>query len=200
MKIQQKYGPGGRYQLVATLGDYDGYPPVEGLIVDHPPRVQNPEHLGMACYLAFGNWSGGELQLPVKVGPATAEAMMRDAARSGIGLHPAPIEYYPKPLPIGTQEMRLSRSLEGASLPGIYDVRIDEWSGSLRSHTSAIVPSNSFLFDSRGSSLRAHLAVGVLFANDVQADEIVLEEEVSRGERDRLASLLSAVRLGMRFR
>lgn len=199
MKVQPKHGPGGRYVLVATLGDYDGFPPTDAFIVDHQPRVINPERLGMACYLAFGSWCGGELHLPVKVGPATANAMVRDAAPSGISLHPNPIEYYPKPLPIGTRELKLTRELAVVNAATIQDLQIDQWSGSLRSHSSVIVPSNSFLFDSTSGGIRAHLAVAMLFANDAQADLVVVENEVEECEKERLTELFGAVRLGIRF-
>lgn len=199
MKIERKLGLGGRYQLVSVLGEYDAHPPVDRLIIDHQPRAENPELVGMACYLAFGNWCGGELQLPVKIGPATADAMARDSARAGVGLLPAPIEYYPKPLPLGVREIRVSRSLDRMPADTILDVRIDQWSGSMRSHTSVILPTNSFLFDSQSGGVRAHLAVAVLFANDIQADQLVVEGVVSEAEMERLTALLSAVRIGVRF-
>jgi hypothetical protein len=199
MKIERKLGLGGRYQLVSVLGEYDAHPPVDRLIVDHPPRVENAELIGMACYLAFGRWCGGELQLPVKVGPATANAMMRDAAVSGVSLLPSPIEYYPKPLPLGVREVRLSRMLRIDSAAAVYDVRVDQWAGSLRSHTSVVVPSNSFLLDGMAGNVRASLAVALLFANDVQVDSLVIEEHVPEDEKDKLAALLSAVRIGVKF-
>lgn len=199
MKIETKLTPGGQYSLAAVLGDYDGQPPVNELIVDHPPRVENPELIGMACYLAFGRWCGGELQLPVKVGPATADAMRRDAAASGIGLLPAPIEYYPKPLPLGVREARLSRSLDIDEKAAIHDVRIDQWAGSLRGHSRLVVPSNSFLIDGVGNEVRAHLAVALLFADDMQVDSLSVESAASEDDRPNLASLLSAVRIGIQF-
>lgn len=196
MIIHAQTNNAAQFGLWATLSDYDGTPPAEALLLDHKPTHSNPDRVAVAAYLAFGRWCGGELTLPSKISPATASAIAFDA-------HPLhtlcqPIEYYPKALPIGQHRITLSLGLPiDDERPTICDLPAHRWNGSLRSLSSVAVGSNSFLFRQSENDVRPILAVGLLFAEDVSADVLILETAVEPSELTRLRALLSAVRLGL---
>ncbi|MGP9613502.1 hypothetical protein ACT3TE_09605 [Brachybacterium sp. AOP42-B2-9] len=204
MKISWKstnYGQTGFH--VDKLGEYDATPPVDALLLDRAPRTLNPERQAIAAYLAFSPWISGELHLPQRLGPNTAAAIERDLAH--VQVRPAPVEYYPKPLEVGLREVSVVLDELGHSGNGAFInvVRASEWAGSLRGLQSIVVSSNAFALDSAAStetpSIRARLAVAVLFAGEISADILVLPQglALSDAELDSLRSLLLAARLGL---
>lgn len=206
MKISWHGNDYGMTGLHAEPGEYDASLPVDSLLIDYAPRNINPERLAVAAYLAFGRWVSGDLQLPAKLGPATAAAIERDLKH--VHVRPGPIEYYPKPLEIGTREIRLNFT-EAKTDPFTQDsmtiLPSSGWNGGLRGLRSMTIASNAFALDSDTShpqeSIRARLAVGVLFAGDLSADRFVVQtpELITDSEISRLTDLLLSVRLGLSF-
>ncbi|MFH0413084.1 hypothetical protein ACG98H_13645 [Corynebacterium sp. L4756] len=72
------------------------------------PFKINPEVEAVALTLLFGRFSGGEMEFAHKVGPNTAKAIQRYLEPT-MGFI-TPIEYYPKPLPLGTETIRVDES------------------------------------------------------------------------------------------
>ncbi|WP_169251280.1 hypothetical protein [Brevibacterium sp. 'Marine'] len=187
----------------SELHEYDAAPPVSSLLMDRAPVSINPEREAIAGYLAFGRWVSGDLQLPHRLGPNTAAAIENDLDH--VQVRPGPIEYYPKPLEIGLREVELNFDTK---FPTVADCALtilpaSEWSGSLRSLRSMAIASNAFVLDAAASSssvsIRARLAVAVLFAGDLSADSFVISADIEEREKQKLGNLLLSVRLGVRF-
>lgn len=203
MKINIKKNTYAPFNLVSERGEYDAIPPVDTLQVDFAPQLLNSDRLAIASYLVFGDFSSGEFELPIKCSPAAAEAIEQDAAP--VQLRPAPIEYYPKALSIGQITAAVQFDLAPASKEhGTVSVLpSDRYNGMIAGHKQLIVSSNAFLFDSlnhRQSSIRARLAVAVLFAEDFGIDTLRIENiKIEADEKTALVRLLSACRLGLEF-
>lgn len=204
MKITWKGTLTGQVGFHAELQEYDAVPPVDSLLIDHAPASMNPEREAVAAYLAFGHWTSGDLQLPHRVGPNTAAAIEQDMQH--IAIRPGPIEYYPKPLEIGSRKVHLgfdANSVKDA-MPAIAVLQSTSWVGALRAMQSVAVASNAFTLDRAVSSthecIRSRLAVGVLFAADLSADTLIVSgSNIPELEKARLANLLLSVRLGVHF-
>ena len=195
-----------RIGLHVELGEYDASPPVTSLLLDYAPLSMNPERLAIAAYLAFGSWASGDFLLPTKLGPATASAIERDLKH--VDVRPGPIEYYPKPLEVGVREVSLLITKEptlSCSDSTIAVLPSSSWNGGMRGLRSITVASNAFALDIAASStpesIRARLAVGVLFAGDLSADCISIQcsQPLPDSEKSRISALLLSVRLGARF-
>lgn len=203
MRITWKSTHYGQVGLHAELDEYDATPPVDALLMDHAPMLKNPEREGIAAYLAFGRWVSGDLALPHKIGPNTAAAIERDLEL--VHVRPRPIEYYPKPLEIGVREVSVHFEHAGDSCgSSITVLPASRWSGSIRGLQSVSVASNAIAFDDSLSgsfrSVRARLAIAVLFAADVSANTLVVRGDLIAGtERHRIEALLLSTRLGVRY-
>ena len=200
MKIRANPLPSMQFSVSVELDEYDAAPPVGQLLLDRRPRIRQHDRDAIAAYLAFGQWAASGLSLPAKISPATAEAIRADSHLSG-GLIAEPIEYYPKALPIGSADVALTRSIGPSFLqrPELAILQADTWNGAVGTTRSLALGSNAFVLDG-AASVRAHLAVAVLFAADLDADCFALEGwDVPASEQPRLRSLLSAVRLGVDF-
>lgn len=206
MKVSWKstnYGQTGFH--IDQLGEYDATPPVDALLLDRAPRTLNPERQAIAAYLAFSPWVSGDFTLPQRLGPNTAAAIERDLEH--VQVRPAPVEYYPKPLEVGIREVSVVVDQMGHRGSGAFInvLRASEWAGSIRGLQSIAVASNAFALDAASStdleSVRARLAVAVLFAGDLSADSLALPDrpDLPASEREALRSLLLAARLGLRF-
>lgn len=201
IKIQKNtYAP---FNLVSERGEYDAIPPVDTLQVDFAPQLLNSDRLAIASYLVFGDFSSGDFELPLKCSPAAAEAIEQDAAP--VQLRPAPIEYYPKALSAGQITAAVQFDLSSASSEhGIFSILpSDRYNGMIVGHKQLIVSSNAFLFDSlnhRINSIRARLAVAVLFAEDFGVDTLRIDGiTIDAQEKIALVRLLAACRLGLGF-
>lgn len=200
MKIRANPLPSMQFSLSVELDEYDAAPPVGQLLLDRRPRNRQNDRDAIAAYLAFGQWAAAGFSLPAKISPATAEAIRADSHLSG-GLIAEPIEYYPKALPIGSAKVVVTRAIGQSFLERaeLALLQADTWNGAVGTTRSLALGSNAFVLDG-DASVRAHLAVAVLFATDLDADCFVLEGwDVPDGEAQRLRSLLSAVRLGIDF-
>lgn len=199
MKITLGPLPSMQFAITAVLEEYDSSPPVEALLIDREPRKRNNDREALAGYLAFGTFAGSGLQLHRKASPATADAIRFDSVDRALMAHP--IEYYPKALPIGSSSivMTATPSAGFADRAELALVRSDRWNGAIATHRSLAVASNAFVL-AMTTGVRAYLAVAVLLAEDLDADELVLEGwDVDAAEQSRLRALLGAVRLGVRF-
>lgn len=206
MKIKWVNNSLGQSGFKATAVEYDALLPVDTLWMDKAPQKMNPEREAIAAYLAFGEFASGEFELYRKMGPTTATAMVADSEPTQ--LFPQPIEYYPKPLPLGLRKgyVGVSPDILGKDLDGIDAVIAvlpsDQWNGSMTSHKKLAVASNGFLIDAlnRGG-IRARLAVAVLFAEDLNIDSLLVPGDLVPDEQERkaLEDLLLACRLGLQF-
>lgn len=202
MKITTETNTYSAFNLVATRNEYDALPPVDTLQIDFAPVNINPDRLAIASYLAFGAYCSGGFELNVKFSPAAAEAIEQDA--KPVQLRPAPIEYYPKALAIGMGEAAVSFSLPGESHKACIAVLpSDKYNGLITGHNQLIISSNAFFLDAvaqNAYSIRARLAVAVLFAEDLGIDTLTVDgSTIDTTERQSLVRLLTACRLGLTF-
>lgn len=206
MKFKWEAQGHARIGLHVELGEYDANPPVTSLLLDYAPLSMNPERLAIAAYLAFGRWASGDFLLPMKLGPATASAIERDLRH--VDVRPGPIEYYPKPLEVGVREVGLLVGNEHTPAPSDSTITVlpsSSWHGGMRGLRSITVASNAYALDNAASttpeSVRARLAVGVLFAGDLSADRVSIRwpHSLPDTEKSRISALLLSVRLGVRF-
>lgn len=191
---------------VESRHEYDSFPPVSSLTLDHAPTDVNREREAISAYLAFGAWVSGDLELPHRLGPNTASAIERDLAL--VSIRPSPIEYYAKPLDQGSKVVDVHFGPTGllANGPAICVLRSAEWNGALTTVNCIGVASNAFALDAavKGSfeSIRARLAVAVLFAGELSADSLRVHLDgiyVPVEERRRIVELTLSARLGIQF-
>lgn len=202
MKIRTETNTFSPFSLIAERGEYDALPPVNTLHVDFAPTKVNADRLAIASYLVFGAYVSGTIEMPKKFCPATAEAMEQDARP--VQLRPAPIEYYPQPLAIGQRTARIYFELPGESVEGQFSVLpSDSYSGIITGPNKLLLASNAFVFDAltkSAQSIRARLAVAVLFAEDFSIDTFILDgTAIDRKEQRALINLLASCRLGLQF-
>lgn len=200
--LKKQYAP---LALHATPAEYDALPPVDTLFIDHLPTSINADRLAIAAFLAFGSFASGEFSVPNKISAAAAEAIERAAEPTR--LRPYPVEYYPKALPEGAEDAALNFMFETwTTSPAVCVLPSDRFNGSIASHKGLAVSSNAFLLDALSPvshSIRARLAVAVLFAEDFGIASFTVPAEVAEGitavERVRLEELLASCRLSIRF-
>lgn len=181
---------------VVSLSEYDAEPPVRALQIDEAPNTVNPEIEAMALYLIFGSWCGGEFHVAQKVGPNTASTMAED---STVDFFVSPLEYYPKKLPQGTKNIRVSDSFADFGKNTFLSLSSSDWNGSVRSTDALAVATNAMMFMKSKSDYEPILGLALLYAETMSADTL----EVPRSWFDtstftRLQSLLGAVRVGLK--
>lgn len=195
MKFLNGINSSGQYSITFERSEYDAFPPVTELTLDARPEFQNPEREAVASVLLFGKFCGGDFQFSQNVGPATASAIRRFCFPLDVSV--APLEYYPKPLPIGTKSIVLSETLMLGNKAQIVNLPSDKFNGGFRSHDSLVVASNSFMLKKDLNDFLPSLGIAVLFAEDFEVDEIIVKENVGDTEFERCRALLSVIRLGL---
>lgn len=209
MRVEKHTSPTGQWGLQAFAEDYDGTPPLPIVQFDRQPRTLSPDRVALASYLFFGPWMSGRYTSPQWHSPALSQAISRDA-------HPAwlqtePVELYAKALPKGRRSF--SVSLQGADLthdplerdsqaPSLRFMRSDLSSGARVWGPSLELSTNAWLLASGQSvvrQLRVVLGCAVLFAEDVDADEVVIGHSGPSPEVAGLFDLVGASRLGLRL-
>lgn len=189
--------PEGLPALVATRHEYDAVSPAASLRIDALPSERHPDREAMAGYLAFGRWASGDLVMPWPLSPVVAEAIEDDA--SPIRLRLRDVAYAPRSVPQGCR--RINLCLEPTSAPLDDDTLVvvpsTRAAGESITGSTLVIPSNAFILDAGSvGSIRARLAVAVLFAADVDADVLVLcGTGLAPREESRLAALLHSVNL-----
>lgn len=190
--------------LAATPEEYDAFPPVCALMLDDAPRVIDPDRVALASYLAFGDWSSGDLVVPHDVSPAAADAIERDARP--LPIRPRPVEYAARALPesLGSVDVRFGLPVAPSTRPVLAVVPSTLAHGVFRTGTTTIVPSNAFILDGARDMttprIRARLAVAVLFAQEVGASTLrITEAESEPEELARLQALTRSVNLHVSF-
>lgn len=210
MKVVEFHGRLGAWGLSADPEDYDALPPLTPVVFDRVPHQQSPDRVALASYLFYGHFSSGSFETPRWHSPALSQAMAVDAAP--VWIQTRPVELYAKPLPIGRR--RVFVEVEGiSSSMGVRSAhstdyrlsffRSDRSSGARRSFDSLEVSTNAWVL-SLGRrpdvALRIELGCGVLFAEEVEADSLVVNEcGLDEQSVRSLQSLLGAVRLGLEF-
>ncbi|WP_415296937.1 hypothetical protein [Cellulosimicrobium sp. SJTW-1] len=192
----------GTHGIKAYPGDYDGTPHLEGLWFERKPQSLNPDRLAAAAILAFGRYCSGPVKFPNKISPAMAGALVDYL--SPIRAYPEPIEYYPKAIPEGSNRVRVrwtaSESLDELERrPTLQLVPSSEFSGAVGTRNSLIVASNARLMSALSTGredVLTLLAAGVVFAQDLSADTLVLDAEDST-RIVRARPLLAAAGLGL---
>lgn len=192
MRISKNRNRQRQVAYTVELSEYDAEPPSRQWLFDDLPEKINPELEAVALYLVFGPWCGGELTVPQKMGPNTAAAIRRHA---GFDFFPGPIEFYPKPLPRGNREMRLSDRVDHAGPSTLVSVSGAEWNGSLRSTASTLVSSNTVIFSQLQGIPTAAIAPAVLLADELNIGTILFSENLNAREECLLVELLQAVGL-----
>ena len=204
MILEWSTSPEGTPSLAATRQEYDAVAPAPALLLDALPSQRHPDREALAGYLAFGRWAGGDLLVPEPLSPVVAEAIEVDA--SPIRLRPRDVVYAPRAVPQGSHQIGVRFDLpiapptdaSVAVAPSTVAVVPSTVAAGVTSRRSThVVPSNAFVLDSSNpGSIRARLAVAVLFAADLDADVLELGGiDLPAGEEARLAALLHAVNL-----
>lgn len=196
MKFIRITNSSGQFTISIERSEYDGVPKVSELTLDHAPLYKNPEREAVACALLFGSYCGGEFEFVQRVGPNTSAEIRRFFSPIEVSI--APMEYYPKALPIGRNSVVLGNSVDEYSTFSVVDLPSDKFNGAVRGHHSMAVASNSFMLKRSPNDIRPSLAVAVLFAEDFDIDSIAVGDDVNTEEFEKCRSLLSAVRLGLK--
>lgn len=209
MRVEKNTSPTGQWGLRAVAEDYDGTPPLPTVQFDRQPRTLSPDRVALASYLFFGPWMSGRYVSPQWHSPAMSQAMAQDA--SPAWLQTEPVELYAKALPKGRRTFAVSLEgadqirdavQEGAGTPSLRFMRSDLSSGARVRGSSLELSSNAWLLASGQSTerqLRVALGCAVLFAEDVDADEVVIGHSGSSAEVASLFDLVGASRLGLRL-
>ncbi|MEO6511636.1 MAG: hypothetical protein ABIO16_11640 [Nocardioides sp.] len=207
MKVVVVTEPTGPWGLQAVVEHYDSTPTLERVVFDRQPRTLSPDRVALASYLLFGHLASGRLQMPQWHTPALAQAIAQDARPAW--LQTEPVEFYAKPLPTGRLtvgvEVEGIAGFEPATCPtGAYELRFmrsDRSSGARATFASLELSSNAWLLSVNASQegrLRVALACAVLFAEDVEADRILIGHGLAtKAVLARARRLLDAVRLGL---
>lgn len=189
MRISKSRNAQRQVAYTVELSEYDAEPPTRIWLLDAVPDKINPELEAVALYLIFGPWCGGEFIVPQKMGPNTASAIR---THSGMDFFSNPIEYYPKPIFRGARSIRLVTTMAGHDRDSLVSLSSSDWSGSLKSPASLIIASNSELFACLGETIRPHLAVALMLAEELNLGAILLDS--TAGDIDSgLADLLRQV-------
>lgn len=195
--------------IIASPESYDAIPFIKELMIDGRPRVVSAERLAVAAILAFGSDSSGSVELPLAIGPATAQSIQQFLSPAWVAV--SPIDFVSKALPIGVTRMHLTMdSPAERNILNSFDEqrtvhfelrRSDRYAGQLMSLDHHIVVSNAWIFGETESerSLLAALAVGVLFAESLQVDVIEFPQlvRVLPETAKRVSKLLQACRLAL---
>lgn len=190
--------------------DYDGTPRLGDFWIDTAPKTRHWDRQAVAAYLIFGSVTGGRFQVPHKFSPAVATAMQR---LSGVvPIIPEPIEYHPKALPAGERRLHIlpdmplpEEALEPVSQREGYlsVVRSDRAAGALRLTNALTVASNAWLHADHRTRLGSwypFIACGALFAQDLEADSLVLHSDGIDTDSQQwldLSHLLATAKLGL---
>ena len=209
MKVTEVRGVTGSWGLAAQPEDYDGFPPLGRILFDREPHRASPDRVALASYLFFGKHASANFETPSWHSPALAQAMARDA--DPVWLQTKPVELYAMPLPMGRRSVVVSLE-DVASVPSqvhsttdfeLTFSRSDLSSGSRLSFDSMELSTNAWLSAldrSADERIRIVLGCGVLFAADVDGDELnVSRLGVSDAAAQSMIALLGAVRLGLRL-
>ena len=187
----------GSPSLAAHVQEYDASPPVSSLMIDALPSHRHPDREALACYLAFGRWTSGDLVLPEGPSPLVAEAIERDSLPTRV--RPREVIYTPRSLPQGRHRVSVVDAVPSAPCADrlLAVVPSPTAKGVFASGRQLIIPSNAFaLGDGTTSRRRALLAVAVLFAADIDADVLCLSGgRLPQEEAARLGDLLQCVNL-----
>lgn len=196
MKIKRTWSNVAKVTYSVELSEYDATPPATAFTVDGFPRSLNANREAIALYLIFGHWAGEEFETPFPFSPHVAEAMIRDFRPAR--LLPRPIEYYPKGLPIGSKLIECESGRPSHKINTFTDLGADQWNGSVRSHSSLSVATNSFVFKRHEEDIRPMLGSAVLFSENLGADILQVSTRLEPEKLERLTQLLASVRLEFR--
>lgn len=180
--------------MKAVPGPFDGRPPVDRFVLGGSPLRSHPDRIGLAAFLTFGCYSSGEFILPSPIGPELSSAIEDDC--QPIRVRPSPVEYVPRIMATGKRSVTVRQghtpSLDEPQIQVVPRVSAD---GLFRWGNTISVSSNSFAFD---MGLRAVLSVAVLFAEDLDAADLLVQvpRPIEGREEGRLRQLLLSVGLG----
>ena len=193
--------------------EYDGVPRFSHYWLDVAPKNRHPDREGVAAFLIYGRYMGGLTQMPAKISPAVDVILRRMS--SPVPASFAPVEYYPQGLPIGRRKLCLSwsevknpyvASAEDASAVYLHIERSDKRSGSLREINGLRVASNAWMHTETNTAtieaIAPYLAAAVLYAEDLDADEIEIwgDYDLESPQWSALVQLLAVARLGISCR
>lgn len=161
--------------LDAVPHEYDAQPPFRNLLLDATPTRLTPDREAMAAYLAFGRWSTGDFIVPRRMSDRVARAIEEDARP--LRIRPTPIDYQTFPVARGGKVLNVCTAIQHVGLHN-EDAQLcvlpsSEWNGCLTSVDQIVLSSNAEMIDrvTKGS-IRAQLAVAVLFADDFHANSL----------------------------
>lgn len=197
----------GSWGLQAQPEEYDATPSLDRVLFDRRPRTLSPDRVALASYLLFGHLASGRFQTPGWHTPGLAQAMAVDSLP--VWVQTQPVELYAKAYPIGRRALRVRvEGVAGLDPPEPSDgnhqlrlMRADRSSGARTTFTSLEVSSNAWLSTvGHGAErrLRVAVAAGVVFAEDLEADRLVIGRGAAPEDAvARTRNLLDAVRLGL---
>ena len=207
MKVEKNTSPTGQWGLRAVPEDYDGIPLIPLVQFDRQPRVLSPDRVALAGYLLFGPWMSGRYNSPQWHSPAVSQAMAGDCGPAW--LQTEPVELYAKPLPKGRHRVRVhmegtafeekpcGRSESGRAL---RFMRSDRSAGARLSFSALELSTNAWMLavgQAPDRQLRVLVGCAVLFAEDMDIDEILICNALQPDEISSLGNLVGAARLGL---
>lgn len=195
---------GGQHHLLSVHpGEYDGFPSPGRLVADAAPQLCSADRTAVAAALLYGPWISGELVLERPVSPFVAEAIRRFLRQPELTV--SPVELTPRALPSGSRTARITTNSwrnadHGDGALSFVSVGTNIGAGGLRAADMSLVVSNATLFESTRSSAvwyEPHVAVAVLFAEDLGAAYLVVEGVDNKVFSQRLRDLLASTRIGI---
>ncbi|MHA7274495.1 hypothetical protein ACX80Z_13795 [Arthrobacter sp. TMT4-20] len=207
MKVRIIEDETGRFGVEGETGEYDSFLPVQTLWIDRAPIVISPDRLAIAAALLFQNGASGELVFESEIAPATGKAIQDFLAPASVAINP--VNLSPMALPQGSNRFivttpeftnHYSTSRKLASNITLDIRRSDQWAGSVRSMSNLMVASNAWIFSEANQVdvMCVYLAVAILFAEELDIDEVVLPgPKQIIFTSDRISRLVGATRLGV---
>ena len=206
MKVTYSQDDFRRTVLSAEPGEYDGYPVVADLLVEALPSRLSRFRESTAAALPFLTLMNGALETERPLFPLTA-SLLREA--SPFELQPAQIEWTPADIPKGSGGLVVSSGSQmkfvGGAMNGCAELRLlrtSEFSGAISTSNQCITSTNLWLIkelEGDDRFLLSMLAIGALFAEDFDANRLILvtDAEFERIDPMLIQRVLESV--GLRF-
>lgn len=208
MRVEKTTSATGQWGLRATSEDYDGTPPLPVIQFDRQPRTLSPDRVALASFMFFNPWISGRYASPQWHSPALSQAMGRHVRPAWIQTEP--VELYAKALPKGRRPLHVSMedvpSLRSTSVRGCDSslklTRSDRSVGARLSSAALELSTNAWMLTAgrgRRRQLEVVLACGLLYAEDLEADELIISSDVDDKDARDFADLIGAARIGLRI-
>ncbi|MCC9174260.1 hypothetical protein [Arthrobacter sp. zg-Y179] len=199
--------------VIASPENYDAFPSVQVLAMDHIPRLVANDRLAVSCILSFGHYAGGAINLMSPVSAELADAAISMLAPASVAI--PTVDYTPRAITYGTNMFKLNVDGEdtvdlqwhGFACPREFELRMVPMSDAyLSSFSDEIlqVPTNAGLvipYDAPADvRILPYVAQALLLAEDLDVGIIKLPAGIPRTPKlNNVARLLHACGLQLHF-